>query len=318
MRQQQQQQVVRYGQVVVGPPGSGKTTYCNGMQQYLKLLGRNVYVVNLDPANEETNYILSHKNDDDVETAATTTKSPAATKSTTNSDNKNQLLPYDAVYDVCSEIVNLTSVMEKTGLGPNGGLVYCMEYIEEHVDTIVRTIEQRIDATTDDDNDNTQRPYIIFDLPGQIELYTHSECVLKLIQQLTVRLNLRLTAVQLIDAHYCTDSTKFIAASVLGTTTMIRLELPIVNVLSKVDLLSRYGELSFQFDFYTDCHDLDRLLPYIDSTTTNSNNSTDDDDDEFHYADDPDYQRIRKKRQESSFYKKHVKLHKALGKLFFS
>ena len=26
-----------YGQVVVGPPGSGKTTFCNGMQQYLNL-----------------------------------------------------------------------------------------------------------------------------------------------------------------------------------------------------------------------------------------------------------------------------------------
>ena len=41
-----------YGQVVIGPPGSGKTTYCNGMQQYLRLLVRDCWVVNLDPANE--------------------------------------------------------------------------------------------------------------------------------------------------------------------------------------------------------------------------------------------------------------------------
>ena len=41
-----------YGQIVVGPPGSGKTTYCNGMQQYLRLVGRtDALVVNLDPAN---------------------------------------------------------------------------------------------------------------------------------------------------------------------------------------------------------------------------------------------------------------------------
>ena len=39
-----------FGQVVIGPPGSGKTTYCNGMAQFLRGLGRKVAVVNLDPA----------------------------------------------------------------------------------------------------------------------------------------------------------------------------------------------------------------------------------------------------------------------------
>lgn len=29
-----------FGQVVIGPPGSGKTTYCNGMSQFLSLMGR--------------------------------------------------------------------------------------------------------------------------------------------------------------------------------------------------------------------------------------------------------------------------------------
>jgi len=36
-----------FGQVVIGPPGSGKTTYCNGMSQFLSLLGR--YVRRLVP-----------------------------------------------------------------------------------------------------------------------------------------------------------------------------------------------------------------------------------------------------------------------------
>ncbi|KAF6344630.1 GPN-loop GTPase 2 [Rhinolophus ferrumequinum] len=41
-----------FGQAVIGPPGSGKTTYCLGMSEFLRALGRPVAVVNLDPANE--------------------------------------------------------------------------------------------------------------------------------------------------------------------------------------------------------------------------------------------------------------------------
>eukprot|EP00971_Amphidinium_carterae_P092166 1825039-Amphidinium_carterae.1 len=48
--------MVFYGQLVVGPPGAGKTTYCNGMQQLITALKRPVSVVNLDPANEVLPY----------------------------------------------------------------------------------------------------------------------------------------------------------------------------------------------------------------------------------------------------------------------
>ena len=39
---------------------------------------------------------------------------------------------------VCA--VNLTSVMEKTKLGPNRGLLYCMEYLEAQAEDIITTI----------------------------------------------------------------------------------------------------------------------------------------------------------------------------------
>jgi hypothetical protein len=45
-----------FGQLILGPAGSGKTTYCNGMHHYLTLAGRKVAVVNLDPANDALPY----------------------------------------------------------------------------------------------------------------------------------------------------------------------------------------------------------------------------------------------------------------------
>ena len=45
-----------FGQLVIGAPGAGKSTYCEGMRQYLSALGRDVAVVNLDPANDEPPY----------------------------------------------------------------------------------------------------------------------------------------------------------------------------------------------------------------------------------------------------------------------
>lgn len=46
-----------FGQVVIGPPGSGKTTYCGKVYTFYKdKLNRKVEVVNLDPANENMNY----------------------------------------------------------------------------------------------------------------------------------------------------------------------------------------------------------------------------------------------------------------------
>ena len=53
----------------------------------------------------------------------------------------------------------------------------------------------------------------------------------------------QLTTVHLVDAHLCSDPGKFISALLTSLSTMYQIELPHVNVLSKVDLIQQYGKL---------------------------------------------------------------------------
>lgn len=45
---------------------------------------------------------------------------------------------------------------------------------------------------------------------------------------------------------------------------MLQLSLPHINVLSKIDLLTQYGDLPFNLDFYTEVQDLDYLQYELD------------------------------------------------------
>ncbi|XP_050292906.1 GPN-loop GTPase 2 [Anthonomus grandis grandis] len=203
-----------FGQVVIGPPGSGKTTYCGKVYTFYKeKLSRQVEVINLDPANENMNY------------------SPKI--------------------DVM-QLITVEDVMESYKLGPNGALMYCMEYLEENFDWLLSQLVQIKDS------------YLIFDMPGQVELYTHHSSIKNIFAKLE-KLSYHLCAVHLVDSHYCSDPTKFISTLLLSLSTMMQIALPHVNVLSKADLLKRNSsKLEFGLDFYTDVLDLERLLELLD------------------------------------------------------
>jgi len=202
-----------YGQVVIGPPGSGKTTYCHAMHQLLNELGRPCALINIDPANES--------------------------------------VPYTADVNI-ADLIQLEDVMEAHRLGPNGGLVYCMEYLEKNLDWLLTKISSDLAGK-----------YLIIDFPGQVELYTHNNAVKNIVARLEKEGEVRLAAVHLVDSHYCADPSKFLSVCLTSLTTMLQVELPHVNVLSKADLVEKYGKLDFNIDFYTEVMDLEYLLDRI-------------------------------------------------------
>ena len=124
-----------FGEIVIGPPGSGKSTYAYGKHQLLTALSRPISVVNLDPANDA--------------------------------------LTYPCAIDI-SQLITLQEVMDEHQLGPNGAMLYCLEYLDENFDWL----EDRL-------RELGKEAYVVFDLPGQVELSTNHESLKRILEKLT-------------------------------------------------------------------------------------------------------------------------------------
>lgn len=128
--------------------------------------------------------------------------------------------------------------------------MYCLEYLEKNLDWLNDKISQ------------FKGHYFIFDCPGQVELYTHHKSMKNIVKQFG-KWDYRVAVAHLVDSHYCSDPFKYISVLLLSLQTMLRLELPHVNILSKFDLMEQFGELAFAEDFYTDVLDLDYLVEVL-------------------------------------------------------
>lgn len=102
--------------------------------------------------------------------------------------------------------------------------------------------------------------YILFDCPGQIELFTHNPSLAKIVQQLCKQ-NFQICCVHLTDSHHCSDVSKYISATLISLMVMLKLELPHINVLSKIDLVEKFGPLELNLDFFTNGCDLADVAP---------------------------------------------------------
>ncbi len=79
--------------------------------------------------------------------------------------------------------------------------------------------------------------YLIFDCPGQIELYSHATVFRTFVDWMRGQ-GWSMCAVYCLDSQFVSETPKFIAGSLQALAAMVQLELPHVNVLTKVDLIA--------------------------------------------------------------------------------
>ncbi|XP_026193635.1 GPN-loop GTPase 3 [Cyclospora cayetanensis] len=180
--------MVRHGVLIMGPAGCGKSTLCYTLQQQYEVSRHRVVCINLDPAAE--------------------------------------YMPYEPDIDI-RELISADEAAEELHLGPNGSLVFCIEYLEKNKEWL----EEKILTTCEDD-------LLLFDLPGQIELYIHLDAFRHIFSYLE-RQGLRLCVAYCLDITFFSDPAKSISGSLLALNAMLFFELPHVNIFTKCDLVAK-------------------------------------------------------------------------------
>lgn len=135
-------------QIVIGMAGSGKTTLMHRIINDAYDRGKETYVVNLDPAVVQE---LHKDNNSNVENAEE------------EEEEEEDGLPYESNIDI-RDSVKYKEVMVNHKLGPNGAILTCLNLFATKFDQVMKLIQAR----------SSEVDYILFDTPGQIEIFTWS------------------------------------------------------------------------------------------------------------------------------------------------
>lgn len=139
-----------------------------------------------------------------------------------NMDPGADTLPYESDVDI-REWISLNEVMQEYSLGPNGAQIVA-------ADLMAMNISRMMDIVS-----TYRTNYALIDTPGQLELFAFresSEVIVKAFGRQDSMI------VYLSDPSLCRTSNGFISAMTLGALVQFRLQLPMLNLLSKCDTLS--------------------------------------------------------------------------------
>ena len=168
---------------IVGTAGSGKSLLSSTFSEWLKMAKQDVAILNLDPG---------------VST-----------------------LPYSPDLDV-RDYVNIASLMDEHGLGPNGALVMAADLIAEQVETLSSEIEE-LDADL-----------LLVDTPGQMELFAFRASGPYIAKELTTEPK---AIIYLFDSIFSVNPLNYVSNLFLSAAVYNRFLVPQAHVLSKSDLL---------------------------------------------------------------------------------
>lgn len=139
-----------------------------------------------------------------------------------NLDPAVEELPYEPDVDV-REYVDARELMKKTGLGPNGALIASIDMLLMNIEDIKEEIW------------SYKTNYIIIDTPGQMEIFAFRQTGPLVLRAIIG--DAKSVGLFLIDSTYATQPSNLLSALLLASSTYVRLKIPLINTLTKIDLL---------------------------------------------------------------------------------
>ncbi len=140
-----------------------------------------------------------------------------------NLDAGVESMPYTCDVDVRDHI-DLVSIMRQYDLGPNGSLMMASDLLATKLDVV------------QDQVNNVNPDYLLVDTPGQVELFAYRSSGSYVVHNLSSDEKM---SIFLFDGGLITSPVNFVSIALLATSIRLRLGLPTVNVLTKVDLITK-------------------------------------------------------------------------------
>ncbi|MEM1578045.1 MAG: ATP/GTP-binding protein [Archaeoglobaceae archaeon] len=196
--------------IVIGPAGSGKSTFVKEFGNFLKEKDYEVKIVNLDPASEPI---------------------------------------YTADVDV-RNFVKTEELMRKFALGINGALLKSVEEMLKFSD------EFKVSAN-----------FVLYDTPGQMELFIYSESGLELIRRISDKFT---AGIFLLDSSMIQTPENLVSGILQNVVVMLRTSVPMITAVTKSDLFEveiqeKIGELSSAKGVLAEI--MEKFAPLVEYTT---------------------------------------------------
>jgi len=135
-------------------------------------------------------------------------------------------VPYQADIDI-RDYIDFDQLVDEYKLGPNGALIAATDLIADYITDIREDIEELGESSE----------VVLVDTPGQMELFAYRNSSLKITRSFPTDSTL---ITFLFDSSLVLNISGYLSVNLLATSVQIRLNLPVIHVMSKMDLLKSH------------------------------------------------------------------------------
>ncbi len=150
-------------------------------------------------------------------------KQKGASLTIVNLDPAVRHIPYQADIDI-RDYIDFDQLVDEYKLGPNGALIAATDLVADYINDIRENVEELGESSD----------IVLVDTPGQVELFAYRNASIRITKSFPTDSTL---LAFLFDSALVSNISGYLSVNLLATSVQIRLNLPIIHVMSKTDLL---------------------------------------------------------------------------------